>query len=89
MNIFDRCMFSAKSLSDARNALSHLAETDLRYEELTRTLHQRDVHDGDSLLHQLEHRQMRERARYEREFTKVHERMSNEMLKDLKSNDPK
>jgi hypothetical protein len=87
MNVVEKYLFSHGSLSAARLALAHLAETDLRYEELTRALHQRDIHDGDTRLHQLEHRQMRERVRYEREFTSVHEEMSAAMLKDLTSLD--
>jgi hypothetical protein len=74
-------------LRAAQYNLARLAEIDLRYESFTSRLAERGSHDEGLRLRQLDLRQIKERACFEREFTTVHEAMSNLILDDLMSND--
>lgn len=85
MDTFAARFLPASLTSRGNEALRQLALIDTRYEGLTRGLLRRQANDSDGRLRQLEHRQMRERISFERQFTAAHETMSELILDDLTS----
>jgi hypothetical protein len=74
-------------LSEAQDALAHLADIDLRYEKALE-----HVGDGgrrappSALQDRLMQRHQRERHRFEEKLSVIHKRISDFMLDDLRSN---
>jgi hypothetical protein len=72
-------------LRKAEYCLARLAEIDFRYESFTSRLTMRGSPDSEERQHQLDQRQIRERAGLEQDFTAVHETISEIILEDLTS----
>jgi len=74
-------------LHQAQNVLALLADIDLRYEKAVLLAHKpgrRNV--STALRERLEQRRHRERRRFEQQLTVIHERVSDIIMTDLRSN---